>query len=139
MGKIRLTSGRGCCGVLVLVPFFIILISCGILPLINPIRRSESTITESLLKQTPIGTPRDEVKTFISEQGWPMGIKFWGIKTSGEETAEEREEKERWLDCRLGTYVDFPDFETVVDAEWHFDKTGKLESIKVRKRWANAL
>lgn len=139
MSKIRLTPGGGCCGVLVIVPLLIILVNCGILPLINPIRRSESSITESLLQQTPIGTPRKEVKAFILEHVWHMGVKFWGPKAKGEETVEEREARERWLDCRLGRYVDFPDFEFDVIAEWQFDKAGKLESIEVRKRWVNGL
>jgi hypothetical protein len=134
MSKIRLTRARGCCGVVVAAPLLILLINCGILPLINPARQSERAITKSLLKQTPLGSTRDEVNAFIQRQGWHMGVIYRG-KNIGERTAEERKESERWQSANAGYYDDFLVFDTVVYAEWHFDDAGQLDSIRVWKRW----
>jgi hypothetical protein len=103
-------------------------IPCGLLPLIDPIRRSDNSIQEWLLKETPIGTPRQEVEAFIKLRGWTRGGKY-----RGEEIEEVGQAKvdEHWLDYRLGSYSG--PFDTTVYAEWHFDETGKLDSIHVRK------
>jgi hypothetical protein len=123
-----MTPAKGCCCIVVFGPLLLIVIQCGFLPLIDPIRRSDNSVQEWLLKKTPIGTPRHEVETFIEERGWTKGGRYRSeeIDKVGRANVEKH-----WLDYRLGSYWNV--FDTTVYAEWHFDETGKLDSIHVWK------
>ncbi len=96
-----------------------------VLPLLNPLRRSENRIAASLLEETPLGTTREEVETFVCDRGWGHG----GLAQDfGRDDA---------LSVTMGHYQDFP-FDVTVFACWRFDEHGRLRTVEVNKFLANA-
>src|SRR5438067_10062114 len=54
------------------------LVSCCVLEpwvqsIRDPLRRSNESIAESLLKQTPVGTSKADVKALVTSRGWGYG------------------------------------------------------------------
>lgn len=131
MEKIRGTLAIGCGGCALFLGFLLgiaILLEWLILPSINPIRQSERAINESLLKETPIGTTRKEVKAFLKTHNWGKGGHHLDILRD-----EATHDDEEWLGRSLGSYTSLTSISTTVYAEWHFDKNGRLDYIDVHK------
>jgi hypothetical protein len=94
-------------------------------PILNPLRRSPETIAASLLEQTRPGSTRAEVLEWVDAQGWHAGGKPYPL---GGEVPVQR---------IVGEYNSFG-FQTLVSAEWVFDKDGRLETVEVFKWVADA-
>jgi hypothetical protein len=92
-----------------------------VLPLLNPLRRSEGDIAASLLEQTPPGTPREEVEALVRDRGWPRGGRVFNEPDA--------------LSVAIGSYHDFP-FGVTVFACWRFDEQGRVRTVEVDK-WVN--
>src|SRR5215471_3680213 len=96
---------------------------------VNPLRRSESDIRKWLLKQTPLGSTRNDVLVVVKKRGWSLHPEYRGrfingsVPTSG-------------FGAELGTYTGFPD--TNVDAYWNFSPTDHLAEVYVNK-WRHNL
>jgi hypothetical protein len=103
-----------------------LLLEWVILPEINPLRQSATAITQSLLKETPIGATRNEVKTFLESHNWPEG-RVHGLWNS----LNSWDDDQAWLSRMLGRYYSVG--RTTVFVDWHFDKSGRLDYIEVRK------
>jgi hypothetical protein len=104
-----------------------LLLEWVILPEINPLRQSATAITQPLLKETPIGATRNEVKAFLQSHDWPLGRLHGGLAV----LVAGLEDDQEWVSRRLGSYESLT--KTTVFAQWHFDKSDKLDSIKVHK------
>jgi hypothetical protein len=107
------------CALISVFPFYMCVI-----PFFDPIRRQDLWIQSSLLKQTPPGTPRNEVRALIAEKGWEAQPKYlWDdyIKIP---------ELQRPIPVVLGTYQSFGGW-TWRYAEWFFDEEGKVLTVKV--------
>jgi hypothetical protein len=101
-----------------------------------PLRRSESSIRASLLKQTPLGSTLDEVRAFIERKGW---LETNYIGSTGFHKQEGKGDSIVGVTSirgELGHYRELPKpwpFETDVTAFWGFDKDGRLIDVWVWK------
>lgn len=90
--------------------------------------RPEARIRASLLKQTPLGTDKTEVRTLVEKQGWvdPSSKEqsYFRFNLSGGVSVTA-------IGGRLGHYS-FP-HSTVVSATWEFDSSNRLVDILVIK------
>jgi hypothetical protein len=92
------------------------------LPLVDPLRRSDESIRESLLKETPPGTKEAAVQALIKARGWR--------RCGG--TVRARDEMV-WsgVGTELGQYRGLLLSEVSVWAVWQFDRQGTLIDIEV--------
>jgi hypothetical protein len=90
-----------------------------VLPIVNPLRGSNEAIAADLLRQAQPGTPREEVRALIREQGWSKS----GIVGAG---------REGDLQVILGGYQGLP-FRVSVCALWEFDDSGNLRTVRVSR------
>jgi hypothetical protein len=90
--------------------------------------RPEARIRASLLKQTPLGTGKTEVRTLVEKQGWvdPSSKEqsYFRFNLSGGVSVTA-------IGGRLGHYC-FPR-SMVVSAIWEFDPSNRLVDISVIK------
>jgi len=90
--------------------------------------RPEARIRASLLKQTPLGTGKTEVRTLVEKQGWVdpsfKEQSYFRFNLSGGVPVTA-------IGGRLGHYS-FP-YSTVVSAIWEFDSSNRLVNISVIK------
>ena len=98
--------------------FFCCVVPPLIRPLFNPPRRSPESIKASLLKETPIGTSREQVRELVKERRWP------NVRLS--------DEPDDAIGAEIGQYRDLLTL-TFVEVYWIFDKKDQLVEIHVRK------
>ena len=104
---------------LILAFLMLLIVGCSVA---RPLRRSEASIQASVLKHTPIGTPRADVRSFIARQRWELQRD--GRVPVG--TPSPRDEV-----C-FGGYTIF--FGTCyVYGVWTFDATNRLVDFNVSK------
>lgn len=90
------------------------------------VRQSDAAVRQDLLQLTPLGTPINEVYTFLQ---WRIER---DIRVVG--GPEEPHPFSRGLSTHLGHYYrPLSLFPTVVQAFWDFDEQGKLHNIRVRR------
>jgi HAMP domain-containing protein len=92
-----------------------------VLPISNPLRRSEEQIAAYLLEQTPPGTARSEVYALANEKGWNLGGSIGGEPPGS-------------IGIDLGYYQGVP-FRVEVFTYWVFDANDRLQTVKVYKLW----
>jgi hypothetical protein len=93
-------------------------------PALNPLRRSPSAISASLLEQTPRGATRAEVVAWADARGLPVGGTVFSLDEKGP------------VSRIIGEYSTYG-LEVSVSAVWSFDKDGQLEAIEVFKSITN--
>lgn len=100
---------------------------------LNPLRRSEASIRENLLKEAPLGSSMDEVLSLIASKGWQTRH----VSDTGFD--DQRFHPQRIIGAKsirasLGDYQDLP-FKANVTVFWGFDERGSLIDLWVWKTW----
>lgn len=113
----------------------VILVSC-ILEAFNPLRRSEESIREYVLRAIPIGTDIDAAAQIIEAKGWTIGYisrehgckvdSHGDIDNSGVEDIGSQS-----IRAHLGTY--YVGFRRDISAFLAFDEEGKLLDVGIRR------
>ena len=88
----------------------------------RPLHRSEASIQESVLKRTPLGTQRADVRKFIAQQGWKLMPDSF-VPPGAPSLRDE---------VRFGGYALFLGTCNVYGT-WTFDATDKLTDFHVSK------
>ncbi len=102
----------------------IFILSCNFCSTIN-IRNSENTIRNDLLKNTPLGSSREDVRKFINKNNYKIYEDRYFYTKAGKSVIDGR------IDVSLGKYGIILD--TGVGAVWIFDKKDLLIDVVVQK------
>jgi hypothetical protein len=125
-----MTNRRVGCILILVVMVGMIVTYEVVLPLTNPLRRSNKAVAASLLNETPIGSTWAEVRVYVDGKGWPCGGTHSVHEIPGVPGNIERD---------VGTYSDYILFRIEVFAYWEFDADGRLQRIEVHKFCLNML
>lgn len=94
---------------------------------IGPLWKSNDKIRASILKQTPLGTPKEQVEAFIKQQPWTASDNETRV---GDLRGEPGVESIISYDIGTTHFSMFP-FATDVIAYWGFDWHGRLVDVSV--------
>jgi len=102
----------------------------------NPLRRSNETIRENILKITPLGTSMEDVIKAIEENGWELDyvneMYGFGRTESGYRITDKPDlYGVKSVGATLGIY--YTPFITYVEVGWGFDENSKLINVGVWK------
>jgi hypothetical protein len=98
----------------------VVIVGCGMFN--NPLRQSEAGVRDWMLKQTPLGTTSQEVRSIAEHHGWfNPNLQGSDGHTSGP-----------YLRGELGRYWSVP-FYTYVTVFWEFDSSNRLANIRIWK------
>ena len=84
-------------------------------------RHSSSRVRATLLESTPLGTPYQEVLTFVQDRGWRYTVHEGG----------ERDTKSSTIEAEYDKFWGCPWWDTV-EAYWKFDEQNRLKEINIQ-------
>jgi hypothetical protein len=97
-----------------------------------PLWESEDGVREWILRQTPLGSSSNEVRTFIAKRGWKSKYDWMGTPSPVSEKQFPAVKGSHIIGADLGGYQGLP-FHVDLDAYWGFDASGRLIDLRVRK------
>lgn len=105
----------------------------------NPLWRSQRDLRVWVLKQAPLGSTIDQVKTLIRKRRWTVVGEWQGRPSNVSSAVPYPKVKdypavkgEHFIHADLGSYQGIP-FRVGVDAHWGFDSAGRLVDLRIRK------
>ncbi len=106
-------------------------VTTGIWGYSNSLLRSEASIQRSLLRETPLGSSRDDCLAFAGERVWGTRVRLNGGFMKQDSLKPIEIVGDTSFSANLGHY--WLPFRTDVEAFWGFDASGRLVEIWVRK------
>ena len=117
----------------VLIVTFIMIVILLLVFTLQPIRLPEPIIRHTILQETPLGSNKEEVLYFISENEDWLLIQNRGGPIIHRAHPITREDFAMTIGVRKGFYTGFLFMRTDVSIYWRFDDDGYLYDVVVRK------